>query len=243
MIEKQSKKIFQTAVMSGAVVYLQLEQEENMVLTGVLADWSGKSCQVSITSKGELPALSDGMYLQLINTRMDGVFCVPGQIKNVDISDFPRAYRGELDTASKPFYSCLVTIEIDFKDAQRIQNRSFFRVSGAWDAHIAYPFAEREEENIYHHAIVRNLSANGILLEDSHGLLHRGCRFRILMELEDGKPPMSLEALVLRQDENRLSLVPVWGCSFVRAEDDNEVRIVRILNERIRSRSLIQTGV
>jgi hypothetical protein len=242
MMEQLSKKVFQTALMPGATVHLQLEHEDDIVLTGVMADWSGKSCQVNVTSKGELPALSPEMQLQVICTRMDGIFCAPGVVVDLDVSDFPRAHRGDFEKATIPFYSCNATIAIDFHQARRIQNRSFFRVAGSWEAHIACPVAEIEEESIYHHARVRNLSANGILLEDFHGVLSLGCRFRILLELEDGKQPLCQDAVALRLDTSHLGTSPMWGCSFAKAEDDNETRIVRTLNERIRSRWAVQPG-
>lgn len=242
MIEHLSKKLFQIAIMPGATVHLQLEHENDIVLTGVMADWSGKSCQINVTSRGELPVLAVGMELQIIHTRMDGVFVAPGVVRAMEVSDFPRAHRLEFDRANMPFYSCNATIAINFKKARRIQNRSFFRVAGTWDAQIACPIQEPEEDNIYHHVLVRNLSASGLLLEDVHGVLAMGCRFRVLLELEDGKPPICQEAIVLRQDTSHLGTNAMWGCSFVKAEDDNETRIIRTLNDRIRSRWAVQPG-
>jgi len=123
-----------------------------------------------------------------------------------------------------------------------MQQRAFFRLAGKWSAHICYPLHRNELDNIYHHANVRNLSANGLLLEDNRDVLSEGRHFRVLLELTDGSRPIPIDAQVARKDEHYLGVSSLWGCRFVRVEPEDEARIVQSLNERIRSCRSLPAG-
>ncbi len=226
----------------GVSVYLQSPNSSIWTINGVISSWTDDTCEVKVIYRGERLPIANSTQVDLVTTRMDGVFSVSSCVSGIFVEALPPETELEDEETANPVYECTVQLTVDFSGARRMQQRAFFRLAGKWNAHVCYPIQRVEEENIYHQALVRNLSASGLLLEDGRGVLELERRFRVLLDLKDNQPPIRIEALVVRKDEHYLGVNPLWGCKFVQIADEDEVRIVRSLHIQLRNRCSISTS-
>ena len=188
---------------------------------------------VTLASTRPDQVLTPGMEVKLVSHRLDGVYHLHGKVQD------PRGKR----RGSAPVPNTVV-IEVDFDLARRIQGRSFYRLSGSWPAVICIrpPASEAEVAACLHRAQAWNLSGGGALVEDFDRSLAEGVRFTLFLEIDDGGPPMRLEARVVRYDNGSGIGSVLWGTRFINISPEDEARILRHLHARIRSRFMAEAG-
>ncbi len=228
MIEKLDKKKICRSLPAGTTVMVAiLRGTRGLAIPGVLTSWSGVSCRIDL-ARGSQPRLpKEGARIEIMATRLDGVYRIPGIVSEVDVKK----------TMGSSSPSCMLVAEVMFEQGKRLQQRTFFRITGHWQAAILVgEETDIVDESQLHPGQAWNLSAGGMLIEDRRGVLSQGMQFHIYLDLGDGAPPLGIDALVVRKDERSGGSSPRWGCKFQNLKAENEARIVRLLHEKIRAR-------
>ncbi len=234
MIEKLAPGIVQQALLVGARADLCPPSGAGpLSIPCVVSAWSGNTIMVTLASTGPDQVLNPGMEVKLVSHRLDGVYHLHGKVQEQE---------GKAKKVAPGPNT--VVIEVNFDLARRIQGRSFYRLSGSWPAVICIrpPASEKEVTACLHRAQAWNLSGGGALVEDFDNSLAEGVRFSLFIEIDDGGPPMRLDARVVRQDNGSGIGSVLWGTRFVNINQEDEARILRHLHARIRNRFMAEAG-
>jgi len=232
MIEELTKDNAHRAFPAGGMVLVippdaPRNPSMDMMIPSILDAWKGGRFHVTLRAKEEEPALEKGAQIEIMTSRIDGVYRLPGIIEEMSTTQHT--------TLSRPEYT--LQVKAVFRKGSREQHRQSFRVGGEWSAAICLrpDPSQPDRHPVIHPGKIWNLSIGGCLLRDPDGLLHEGGSFLIQIDLGDGGEPLRLGAQAVRRDPRVGSDVSQWGCQFTDVRPDQESRIARFLQEKIRA--------
>lgn len=231
MIETLTREVTTRVFGRGAMVSLVSIKPKTDVrgtmMPGIVERWSGVDCQVNLKVSENQRLPRPGDETELLAMRLDGIFRAPATVQQLEVTETRELFAAR----------AVITVRVRSEAGRREQHRAFFRASGAWRAVICLPtrrqVAGKED---YHPAMVWNLSAGGMLIEDRHHMLTLGMHFRFFLDLGDDEGPLRLEAEVVRCDERCAEELPHWGCRFHDVDEPSAMRICRHLNQKLRAR-------
>lgn len=231
MIEVLTRGVAARVFGRGAIVSLvgmkPNTEVRGAMMPGVVEDWTASHCRINLKLSENQRLPRPGDEVEIIATRLDGIFRAPATVTNLEVTETRELFAAR----------ALITVRVRAGDGVREQHRAFFRASGAWRAVICRPNKRHiAGKDDYHPAMVWNLSAGGMLIEDRHHVLALGLRCRFFLDLGDDDDPLRLEAEVVRCDERCSGEIPQWGCRFDGIDEASAMRICRHLNQKLRAR-------
>jgi len=231
MIEKLDRRAVRRIFTPGTLVSVAaLDARSDLrgsPVAGLFDAWLGRSCRITMRPTRQVPLPQPGGEIEILAVRLDGIYRLPARVERLDAHGSPE------DDADR----CVLEARPDRSRAVRQQDRRFFRLTGDWPAGVAITEGEPGDyRNRIFLTRVLSLSADGILLDDPLNALRSGLRFRLTLDLGDGAGPLEMTAEAVRRDARTGERAAQWGCRLLDLEPEQQTRILRHLNDRIRTR-------
>ena len=222
------KKVIERVFAAGTRVELRPLATPALSLCGVMHGWHRRDCLLRLAAGDPAVLPSRGAEVELLCGRLDGLFRIAGVVRQTRMPDSRAPGKGPQARTML----IELRIRVDSESAQRRQRRAYFRLPGCWPARIDRPAASGIARAAA--AVVHDLSAGGMLIDDREGLLEIGRPFAVTVDLQDELAPLTLEAVPVRHDP--APQARRWGCRFVNSTAEDEDRILGRLHVLTRLR-------